>query len=351
MAARLDHAHIVPVYDFGEAEGSIFLAMKYMPGGSLKDWLARQGTVSYPQAVEITRQVASALDYAHRQAEKLVHRDVKPGNILFDAEPTETEYHARLADFGFSKALLGAKSASLSASGAMIGTPAYMAPEIWLGQEASPATDVYSLACVFVEMLTGKPLFSEGDTPPPLVMKRHFDPLRLPESWPPSVPQRIAAVLAKALAKEPGERYANPGELASALGNIEQRLQPILKHSIKSRHEPQQIDIPKGTLPALKRAAVNRLEPQLSNVPSREQPNLKTYPFIAAGIIVVAAVIVAILLGNQHQDSVLESTSSPTTMLASTTFPTSLKTLAPTCTPSLTPIPTLTLSIGSTKEL
>ena len=218
LAARLEHAHIVPVYDLGEAEGSVFLAMKYMEGGSLKDLLARAGRLPFGRALEITRQVAAALEYAHQQPEQLIHRDVKPGNILFEKDPLAgTGGSARLTDFGFAKALLSTGSESLSASGAMIGTPAYMPPEIWMGQAASPATDVYALACVTYEMLTGESLFGGGETPPPLVMKRHFDPLVLPAAWPEGVPEGVSGVLEIALAKEPGERYAGAGEFARAL--------------------------------------------------------------------------------------------------------------------------------------
>ncbi len=164
-AAQLEHPHIVPVYELDEVDGRYFLAMKYLPGGSLKDRLERDGRLPYPQALETLRQIASALDYAHAQG--LVHRDVKPGNILFEADGA-----ARLADFGFAKALVGTSSMSLSASGGMIGTPQYIAPEIWRGKPATPATDVYSLACVFYEMLTGQALF-EGESPPE-VMTRHM---------------------------------------------------------------------------------------------------------------------------------------------------------------------------------
>jgi eukaryotic-like serine/threonine-protein kinase len=219
LAARLEHPHIVPVHDLGETEGSVFLAMKFMPGGSLKDVLKRVGNLPFEKALEITRQVAGALAYAHAQAEKWVHRDIKPGNILFEGDPLAGG-NARLADFGFAKALQGGGSASLSASGAMIGTPAYMAPEIWMGQPASPRTDEYSLACMFYEMITGESLFGGGETPPPLVMKRHFDPLVLPEKWPEGVPEGINQVLEKALAKEPGERFSGTEAFAQALEGL-----------------------------------------------------------------------------------------------------------------------------------
>jgi eukaryotic-like serine/threonine-protein kinase len=214
FAARMKHPHIVPVYDLGEAEGRFFLAMEYLPSGSLKDLLNNEGALNFQRALAILEQVAGALDHIHQQG--LIHRDVKPGNILFDDQG-----NAYLSDLGFAKALSSSGSASLSVSGGMIGTPAYMAPEIWMGEEASPQSDVYSLATVFVEMLTGQSLFGgEGDSPPPLVMKRHFDPLELPEEWPEDVSPGLNSILEAALAKDPKERTASPGEFKTALHNL-----------------------------------------------------------------------------------------------------------------------------------
>lgn len=201
-AAQLEHPNIVPVYELGEDNGRFYLAMKYMPGGSLKEYLEKTGRLGFARALEITRQVASGLEFAHSQG--MVHRDVKPGNILFEQNGV-----ARLSDFGFSRALQGVSSASLSASGGMVGTPQYMAPEIWRGKGAAPATDVYSLACVFVEMITGNVLF-QGDSPPEIMTRHILDGPQLPQTWPQDVPEMIGQVLSKALAREPGERYSSP---------------------------------------------------------------------------------------------------------------------------------------------
>jgi hypothetical protein len=217
IAARLEHPHIVPVYELNEDQGSYYLAMKYMPGGSLKNLLEKQGRLTFERAVEITRQVAEALEFAANQPEKLVHRDLKPGNILFEADGT-----ARLADFGFAKALTGASSASLSASGGMIGTPAYMAPEVWRGKEASPATDVYSLACVFYEMLTGEVLFA-GESPPEVMTKHVLDGPQFTPEWSQGLPEGIEEILRKALAKEATERYGSVEEFGRALGGLEKK--------------------------------------------------------------------------------------------------------------------------------
>ncbi|MCU0486000.1 MAG: serine/threonine protein kinase, partial [Anaerolineales bacterium] len=215
IAARLEHAHIIPVYDLGEQGGRFFLAMKLMPGGSLKDRLAQETRLPYLEAVRIITQVASALDFAARQPEKLIHRDVKPGNILLEADGT-----ARLSDFGFARVLAGDSGSSLSVSGGLVGTLAYLAPEIWNDQPASPASDQYSLACVFYELITGQSLFGGGDSPLPVIMRRHLEPLALPRQWHAGVPGEVTGILNKALAKEPENRYASAVEFAQALSAV-----------------------------------------------------------------------------------------------------------------------------------
>ena len=222
FAARLDHPHIVPVHELGEAQGNYYLAMKYVPGGSLKDWLTSHGRLPFADALEITRQVADALAYAQEQPEKLIHRDLKPGNILFDRPPGDPKgLSIRLSDFGFAKALAEAgNSVSSSASGGMLGTPAYMAPEVWRGKPpASPATDQYALACVLYEMLTGEVLF-RGDSPPEVITRHVIDGPQFPESWPHGVPADIEAVLRRALAAKPEERYADAPAFHSACAGL-----------------------------------------------------------------------------------------------------------------------------------
>ena len=214
IAARLEHPNIVPVYELGEAEGRYYLAMKFMPGGSLRDLLAREGCLPFERALEITRQVAEALDFANNQLECLIHRDIKPGNILFESDGT-----ARLADFGFAKALSGTRSASLSASGGMIGTPPYMAPEVWRGKDVSPATDVYSLACVIYEMITWDVLF-QGQNPPEIMTKHILDGPQFPDVWPQGTPREITALLEKALVVDQEERHIDASEFISALENL-----------------------------------------------------------------------------------------------------------------------------------
>lgn len=212
LAAQLEHSNIVPVYDLGEDQGRFFLAMKYMPGGSLKDVLAKEEHIPFDRAVEIASQIAEALGFAHSRG--LVHRDVKPGNILLEQDGT-----ARLSDLGFAKALSSANSASLSVSGGIVGTPAYIAPEVWEGKETGPATDVYGLACVVYEMITGDTLF-EGETPAEFVKKHVFDGPSFPETWPQDVPEGIESVFRIAATSKPEDRYARAEDFSDALRGL-----------------------------------------------------------------------------------------------------------------------------------
>ncbi len=215
LAARFEHPHIVPVYDLDEINGVVFLAMKYLSGGSLKQRLANQGALPFPVAVKLLAQMASALDHAHQQG--LIHRDVKPANILF-----ETDELIRLSDFGFAKAMTGHDgSSSLTLSGGLIGTPLYMAPEIWRHKPVSPAVDQYSLACLFFECLTGQTLFA-GESPADIMTRHVLDGPEFPASWPSGVPTSLTAVLEKALARDPAARFASCGQFAAAVAALAQ---------------------------------------------------------------------------------------------------------------------------------
>ncbi len=227
MAANLDHPNLVPVYEFGQAEGRYRIVMGYMPGGSLKDLLKKEGRLSKEHTFEILQQIGAGLAYAHDQG--VIHRDLKPGNILFDAKG-----QARVSDLGFARLLHSKSSISMSTSGGLVGTPAYMAPEIWRGKGAGASTDIYSLACILVEMLTAKPLFDGESTPE--VMFKHFEPLQLPED----LPQEWKAVLEQGLEKKPEDRIANVDDLISRLQQAEQWAAPTIPDLTKREDlEPQ----------------------------------------------------------------------------------------------------------------
>ncbi|MDI9530598.1 MAG: WD40 repeat domain-containing serine/threonine protein kinase [Chloroflexota bacterium] len=205
LAAQLDHSNIVSVYDFGEYQGLYYIAMAYMPGGSLKDMLQKEGALPEKKALTILNQVADGLSYAHKKG--IIHRDLKPGNILFDEEGA-----ARVSDLGFAKALHTDSSVSLSMSGGLVGTPAYMAPEVWRGEPATPQTDIYSLGCILYEMLTDEVLF-EGKTPAEVMTKHLIDgPVFNAQLSGP-----VRQVIDKALATLPANRHSSIEELSAEL--------------------------------------------------------------------------------------------------------------------------------------
>ncbi|WP_330295237.1 serine/threonine-protein kinase [Streptomyces sp. NBC_00503] len=213
VAARIDHPHIVPIFEAGETDGLLYIAMRYVSGPDLRVLLQREGPLPVATALRIATQVASALDAAH--AHDLVHRDVKPANILV-AEGTDSEHpeHAYLTDFGLTK-----KSRALTGFttvGEFVGTVDYMAPEQISGRPVDGRCDVYSLACVVYESLAGGPLFERDDAPALLWAHQYDRPPLLVERRPDIAPA-ADEVLTKALAKVPEDRYGSCLEFVAAL--------------------------------------------------------------------------------------------------------------------------------------
>ncbi|MFF8606948.1 serine/threonine-protein kinase [Streptomyces sp. NPDC015346] len=213
VAAAIDHPHIVPVFEAGETEGVLYIAMRYVPGQDLRALLDREGALAPVKAGRIAVQVASALDAAH--AHDLVHRDVKPGNILV-AEGTDRDHpeHVYLTDFGLTKKSLSLTG--LTTVGQFVGTLDYVAPEQISGRPVDGRCDVYSLACVVFETLTGVPPFRRDDDMA-LLWAHQYDPPPPLSSERPGLPDAADAVLAKALAKAPEERYGTCLEFVAAL--------------------------------------------------------------------------------------------------------------------------------------
>lgn len=209
-AAAIDHPHIVPVYAAGEEDGVLFIAMRYVPGGDAHSLLKREGPLAPARAAEIISAVASALDAAHRAG--LLHRDVKPSNMLMDIVPGRPDY-VYLSDFGLSKAMASAK---VTRAGYRMGTPDYTSPEQCAGRPADGRADQYALACSAFELLTGTLPFHRDD-PTAVVSAQISEPPPAASARQTDLPGAIDGVLAKALAKAPGDRYANCGEFAHAL--------------------------------------------------------------------------------------------------------------------------------------
>src|SRR4051812_12826692 len=214
FAAKLNHPHILPLYDSGEAGGFLFFVMPVMEGQTVRDRLAAEGQLDVELAVRITSEVADALDYAHRH--DVVHRDIKPENILLH------EGHAVVADFGIGKAVASAAngSSTLTQIGITVGTPAYMSPEQASGDHVDGRSDFFSLGCVLYEMLTGQQAFTGASTPA-LIASRFIHTPREVTELRASVPAVISRAVSFMLAKEPGERPATGAQLVSALRSLE----------------------------------------------------------------------------------------------------------------------------------
>jgi DNA-binding beta-propeller fold protein YncE len=188
LAARLDHPNVVPIFDAREEDGELIVAMRLVEGGDLRKVIDREGPLPPPRAVELLGQIAGALDAAH--AAGIVHRDVKPHNILVDGD------HAYLSDFGLAKAV---EDSGVLSGASVVGTVEYMSPEQWRGERVGPAADVYSLGCVLYEALTGIVPYARKDA-----------------DTEPEIPKGLDAVIERAVAVDPAERYPTAGALIEA---------------------------------------------------------------------------------------------------------------------------------------
>src|SRR6266852_3550675 len=209
IAAGLTHPHILPLHDSGEADGLLYYVMPFVEGQTLRGRLEREKQLPLEDALAITRDIGKALSYAHSHG--VVHRDVKPENILFQVG------HAVVSDFGIARAITAAAGGNLTETGIAVGTPAYMSPEQAAGsKDLDGRSDLYSLGCVLYEMLAGQPPFT-GPTveslahqhitvePPPVTNLR------------PAVPTDVAGLLARVLAKTPADRFSPAAQFAEAL--------------------------------------------------------------------------------------------------------------------------------------
>ena len=211
-ATAVDDPHIIPVYEAGEAEGVLFIAMRFVQGGDLRGVLEREGALAPGRAAGFVSPVASALDAAHGAG--LVHRDVKPANILVDARPGRPD-HVYLSDFGVSKGA-GVSSVSLTGAGQFLGTPDYSAPEQVDGRAVDGRTDQYALACVAYQLLAGVVPFERDQGMAVLLAHLSAPPPSLGARRP-DLPAAADRVLARGMAKVPEERYASCGDFADAL--------------------------------------------------------------------------------------------------------------------------------------
>jgi len=211
FAARLQHPHILSVYDSGESAGQLWFTMPFVEGESLRDRLQRQRRLPLEDALRVAREAAEALAYAHEHG--VIHRDVKPENIMLTRDG-----NTLVADFGIARAVEAQGGEQLTATGMSVGTPAYMSPEQAAGaSQLDGRSDIYSLGCVLYEMLAGEPPFT-GTTPQSVIAKRFTTPAPSVAARNQATTASVEAAVARALAREPSDRFATAGELAAALG-------------------------------------------------------------------------------------------------------------------------------------
>jgi eukaryotic-like serine/threonine-protein kinase len=217
-AASLSHPHIVPVFDWGETgDGMYYIAMEYLPGGTLKDRIMSRGALPPRTAAAVALQIAEALRAAHEQG--MIHRDIKPRNILI----TDSG-HVKVADFGIARA---AEATTISDLGDILGSAKYMSPEQAMGEPVGPASDLYSLGVVLYEMLTGRVPF-EVETPADVPAKHAGDPPPHPREINPMIPGGTDALIMRLLATDPKDRYGSAGELIEDLRRVRDGLSPVV---------------------------------------------------------------------------------------------------------------------------
>jgi serine/threonine-protein kinase len=212
ITARLSHPHILPLYDSGNAGGFLYYVMPYVEGETLSGLMEREKQLSFEEAIRITREVAEALAYAHSFG--LVHRDIKPDNVLLSGG------HAVVADFGIARAVSEAGGEKLTQTGMAVGTPAYMSPEQAAGEsEVSARSDIYSLGCVLYQMVVGQVPFT-GSTPMAVMARHTMDAVPAPHIQRPTIPDDLEDIIYCAMAKAPADRYRTAQEMVEALNAV-----------------------------------------------------------------------------------------------------------------------------------
>lgn len=321
IIAMLEHPFIVPVYDFGDEDGQPYFVMRYIPGGSLADRL-REGAFSLAETVRVMRVLCAALDEAHRK--NVIHRDLKPGNILFDRSG-----ELCVSDFGIAKIT---EAQTTMTSGAMLGTPAYMSPEQAQGEAVDNRSDIYSLGVILFEMLTGRQPYT-ADTPMGVVVKRLTEPLPHILEYCPDLPPGLQTVIEKTMAKDRRERFQTVMEFAAALEAAAQGMPPekILQAASATIAAPPAL--PRTPQPSA--AATEPTAVSAAAAARRVKSNRVWWAVGALALFLLGALAAGrFLLGNRPSAMVASPSPSPASPPTSLTSPTPAASPTPTLPPS-----------------
>jgi serine/threonine protein kinase len=346
-ASRLEHPNIIRIYDIGQEGDVHYLVMSYVAGPSVAQNLKEGGALDLHTALSIVREVAAALDFAHRQG--VVHRDVKPSNILLTLEG-----HAILSDFGIARAAFESR---LTQTGAHIGTPAYMSPEQAEGLTVDGRADLYSLGVVLYEILTGHAPF-QADTPAAVLYKQVHTPPPSLSTLSPTVPKAVECVVLRALAKEPDKRYATAGEMVAALQKATPDSSPAEHPTIVGPLATRPlVGLGPRRVPMPALLAIGALVIAIVGVLLRSSELSRRGPTAAKTLapsetVITADTAVSVAMAGKTAIPIRTTTSAPPTMTSAnrpitltmvptaTPAPTGRSTATPRPTPKLTPTPT-----------
>ncbi|GAC1393481.1 MAG: hypothetical protein NVS4B11_15140 [Ktedonobacteraceae bacterium] len=378
VIAKLEHVNIMPIYEYGEQDGLAYLVMPYLAGGSLRDILIKQGALSLEESAKYIDQAAAALDYAHAQG--VVHRDLKPANFLLAADGRLV-----LADFGIARIMEDTSGgAGLTSTGMIIGTPEYMAPEMVSGEPVDYRADIYELGIVLFQMLSGHVPF-RGTTPIVVITKHVQEMLPALHQLNPAIPAAVDAVIQKATAKRPEDRYMSVSALARDFRNaINQSNAPYIPYVVDMKNSPMTLSPSEPTAIQATQRQYNTPPPQSAMYYNQSNPNgqqVNTYgnypppppphqtyntpaaPYqtptrnnyrpllvilgvLVALVLIIGGISAGILLNKNPQGNITPTatpTAQPTTGATATKAPTPTPspTVPPTAAPTATPKPTI----------
>lgn len=310
-AAALEHPHIVPIVDYDTANGISYIVMRLLTGGTLAERLAqRSGRLpSLGEISELLRQMASALDYAHSQG--VIHRDLKLTNVMFDSQG-----NAYLVDFGIAKLLGGA---GLTSTGMALGTPSYMAPEQWRGEEVTPAADLYALGVMTYQLVTGRAPF-EAPTPYALMHKHLHEEATPPQALRAGLPEAVTPVLQRAMAKEAHERFATAAAYAQAFDEVirGKRGETTQFLTFAMASTPPRLSTPQYSATAPTR--IEATGPASTVEIVRRNPQIA---LVAFAMLILIVAVGAFLLGQRNPEEEVAALATHTS-LPQTTIPTAL---------------------------